>query len=332
MALHEGMSDIWAVIFENRIRPYDIWKIGERVEKNYVCRRNIAEPNSSGAHIRIASTYLSSQYNAGDPHVRGGVLSRWFYLLVNGGQGTNDLGNSYLVYPMGMDVAENLIVKAAYEGYLSGQASYPDVRTGMVNAAIAMTAPNSMLVRQVENAWYAVGVGSASPQPVVSGPSAVCASATPYSVSNLPSDASITWSQATGITRVSAQGSNPSTFRQTTSGTGWIQASLSSTYRTMTLPQKSVWKGTPVVTAVEGETYAQTQWGYLYAVRLSGWGAPDAYSWSVGPPDQATIVGTSNVSFVMFNSPGLFQVSANVHNNCGWSNLGYVLVNAHDGY
>lgn len=115
---HEGLSDIWGIILENRISPNSVWEIGEGVILNYDCIRNIQNPEDPNAETEISDTYLSSTYNAGNQYVKSGVFSHWFYLLVNGGSGTNDNGNSYTVYGIGMDAAEDLIVEAVFNNYL----------------------------------------------------------------------------------------------------------------------------------------------------------------------------------------------------------------------
>ncbi|WP_372950921.1 M4 family metallopeptidase, partial [Mariniphaga sp.] len=183
---HEGLSDIWGIILENRISPSLVWEIGEGVILNYDCIRNIQNPEDTNAETEISDTYLSSTYNAGNQYVKSGVFSHWFYLLVNGGSGTNDNGNSYTVYGIGMDAAEDLIVEAVFNNYLDNQSTYPGIRTQTINAAAsgALFGSNSFHTRQVEAAWYAVGVGTNPTQPTISGPSAVCYSGSTFTANN----------------------------------------------------------------------------------------------------------------------------------------------------
>ena len=196
--LNEGLSDIWGAIMDYRYGDNNssVWKIGEKVMKisNKDCLRDIEAPNSSSAYNTTASTYGTSDYNSSiDPYYKGGVFSRWFYLLVHGGQGTNDLNKYYNVSPVSMDVAENLIVKAVYQNYLRNTTTYEDVRVAFINAARAMYV--SGLETAVCNAWYAVGVGDMDL--TISGP-AVTSSQSVYSVNNLPSGFSVTWSLTDG--------------------------------------------------------------------------------------------------------------------------------------
>jgi len=96
-AICEGLSDIWGAILEYNIDPSKVhWRIGEEIMNNgKACLRDIQYPKASYAHRPMADCYGSSTYNSGDYEVKSGVLSHWFYLLSEGGSGTNDLSNDY---------------------------------------------------------------------------------------------------------------------------------------------------------------------------------------------------------------------------------------------
>ena len=234
-AFHEGLSDIWGAILESRIRPNSTWQIGEQITLNHACLRNLQNTNDPNAMQPIANTFGSSQYNSGDSYVRSGVFSHWFYLLVNGGSGTNGVGNAYSVYGVGMDVAEDLIVEAVFNNFLDNTSTYAGIRTGMVNAATALCGANSLLVRQVENAWYAVGVGTQPTQPSLTGASFVCASGTNFTVTNLPAGCTIIWTYSSNLQSYGS-GSNYISLRAIDSGIGWVQALLSSECNQILLP------------------------------------------------------------------------------------------------
>ena len=146
---HEGLSDIWGAIFEYRIAPISVWEIWEQIDLDYDCLRNIQNTNDPDARVKISDTYLNSQYNSGNQYVKGGVFSHWFYLLVNGGSDENDLGNSYNVYGIGMDAAEDIIVESVFENYLDNTDSYPDIRDQIVSVTEALYGQNSLAVMQV---------------------------------------------------------------------------------------------------------------------------------------------------------------------------------------
>ena len=193
--LEEGLSDIWGVIMEYRFSPdtTGIWKIAEKQYPYYVpknCLRNIADPSSTTAETPMEATYMSTNYqNSNDAYVRSGVFSHWFYLLVNGGSGVNDLGHYYNVTGVGMDVAENLIVKAVYDEGLGLATTYPEVRDVFIEAAEDMNIPG--LVDAVCTAWYAVGVGGMNLS--ISGPEVICDEGI-YTVEGLPSGYTVEWS------------------------------------------------------------------------------------------------------------------------------------------
>ena len=160
-AIHEGLADIWGIIFEKQITPNaNYWKSGEQIMLNtYSCSRNFQNPSDATAEMQISSTYGCGLYYSSDPEVQGGFLPYWFYLLVNGGSGTNGYNNSYQLIPVGFDLAEELFAKATlYGGYLEGSTTFEDVRQGLLDAALDMN--NSFLLEQVKNSLYAVGLYS----------------------------------------------------------------------------------------------------------------------------------------------------------------------------
>lgn len=188
---NEGLSDIWACIMEYRIlgNSDNVWKIGEQL-KTTGSLRNIKNP-SSYTETEIATTYLSDYYNnSTDKYVLGGVFSRWFYWLVNGGHTINDKGYYYNLTPVGMDVAENLVVKAVFGGYLRYTSSYPEVRTAFENAAQALGI--SGLRDKVHDAWCAVGVGDEGNHLFISGPTVV-SNISNYEVANWANNLSADW-------------------------------------------------------------------------------------------------------------------------------------------
>jgi bacillolysin len=154
--------------------------------------------NDSNSFQKIADTYGSAQYDNGqttDEYVKSGVFSHWFYVLVNGESGINDINNTYSVNGIGLDKAEKLIVEAVFNNYLDNTAFYPEVRTSMINAAKALFCDNSAEVKAVTDAWYAVGVGpaySGSAIMDVAASSLVCSGGS-VTLNNVPSGTAVTW-------------------------------------------------------------------------------------------------------------------------------------------
>ena len=158
-AIHEGLADIWAIIIEKHITPSaNYWKFGEQImDIGNSCIRNFQSPNDATAYTQISSTYGCGLFNSTDSHVKGGLLPYWFYLLVNGGSGTNGLNNNYQILPVGFDLAEQVIREATFEPYyLHNCSSFQDVASALVEAAEVCS--NNFITEQVENSLYAVGL------------------------------------------------------------------------------------------------------------------------------------------------------------------------------
>ena len=190
-AIHEGLADIWGIIFEKNITSSaDYWKTGEQIMINgNSCERNFQNPSDATAHTQISSTYGYGAFNSTDPHIKGGLLPYWFYLLVNGGNGTNGANNSYQLLPIGFYLAEHLFIYTAlHTNYLYGNLSFQDVANAFIDAAEENY--NDFYAEQVKNSLYAVGLYY-EPQHIYM-QSYSPGSATYYVYGN--SDCSVSWS------------------------------------------------------------------------------------------------------------------------------------------
>ncbi|MCH7575375.1 MAG: M4 family metallopeptidase [Candidatus Marinimicrobia bacterium] len=93
-------------------------------------------------------------------HINSGVQNYWFYLLAEGGTGTNENGDSYDIATIGRDKAAQIAWRNTTI-YLSGAMGYADARQGAKWAASDLF--GGLEVTQVLNAWSAVGVGPSMP-------------------------------------------------------------------------------------------------------------------------------------------------------------------------
>ena len=121
--------------------------------------RDYAQPNNHGH----PDTYLGDNWvtTPGDNfgvHSNSGVQNKWFYLLVNGGQGVNDNGEEYAVNPIGIDAAMQVVMRSMTT-YLFPEATYSDGRQSSLYSAEDIFGVCSEEYRQIANAWHAVGVG-----------------------------------------------------------------------------------------------------------------------------------------------------------------------------
>lgn len=96
----------------------------------------------------------------GGVHSNSGVQNYWYYLLAEGGSGTNDNNDSYNVIGIGVDKA----AKVAFRNNttkLSSNSTFADARAGAIASAQELFGAGSLEEIAVTNAWYAVGVGAA---------------------------------------------------------------------------------------------------------------------------------------------------------------------------
>ena len=250
-SFNEGLSDIWAAAIEGSVAPQkNRWKIGEEVMLVKSCLRNISNPSDATAHTKIAHTFETSEYNSNtDAYYRSGIISHWFYLLSDGGSGTNGLGNSYTVYGLGIETAARLVYFAQAGRRLNGTTTYPLMRTNMMSAANVLFGANSFQSLQVANAWYAVGVGTNPGQVTLSGPNQVCSSGSTFTANNPPSGSTISWSVTEALLEVYSGGSSatPSirAYSSSISGSGRVQVNFTSNGITTAGPSQTVWVGPP---------------------------------------------------------------------------------------
>lgn len=158
-AMNESISDIMGKSVQFWAKPNDInWKLGNSM--NWIIR-DMANPNAYQQPDTYNGTYWYG--SDGDVHTNSGVGNFMFYLLVTGGSGTNDKGNAYSVSGIGLAKADQIIYRTN-NMYLTPTAKYANWRTACIRAATDLYGAYSNEVVQVQNAWYAVGVGE---KPVV---------------------------------------------------------------------------------------------------------------------------------------------------------------------
>ena len=175
------------------------------------------------------------------------------------------------------------------------------------------------------NAHQAVLSGLAA-LPIITGSNLVCTSGSQYSLNNLPPNTTVSWSSSSNISfpsgntgsSVSAQASS-----STTSGSGWLEATLTTSSGSFTLPRKDVWVGTPA-SSLRGNTDLQKGApGIVFIDYVGNYSLQDRpqASWSYfGPLDYLT--GDNGKAKYRANrrrgGPGSIYLDLN--NQCGSSN------------
>lgn len=158
-AMNESMSDIMGKSVQFWSKPNDVnWLMSN--DMNWIIR-DMSNPNAQGQPDTYKGTYwYTGISDNGGVHTNSGVGNYMFYLLVTGGSGTNDLGNSYSVTGIGLAKADQILYRSETI-YLTSTSKYANWRTACINAATDLYGAGSNEVTQVQNAWYAVGIGSA---------------------------------------------------------------------------------------------------------------------------------------------------------------------------
>ncbi len=165
-AMNESFSDIFGVAVEfyvGKDKKEAIWMLGNELY-THGSMRNMSNPKAQGQ----PSTYggvnwvnpLAVTYDNGGVHINSGITNYWFYLLSEGGQGINDLNNSYDVKAIGLAKAEKIAYITLTE-YLSPSSNFSDMRQASLMVTEDLYGLASEEYKQVSNAWYAIGIGAA---------------------------------------------------------------------------------------------------------------------------------------------------------------------------
>lgn len=163
-ALNESFSDILGetaeMWYENGAHTID-WLHRE----DYVggANRSLINPNARTQPDTYQGLHWAST-GVGDPdyggvHTNSGVMNFWFYMTCEGGLGTNDNNDDYSVTGLGVDAMREIVYRML-TGEMTSSATFADARIAAVNIASDIYGDCSNAVKQVTNAWYAVGVGN----------------------------------------------------------------------------------------------------------------------------------------------------------------------------
>ena len=167
-AINEGLSDIWGTCVEEYYtNDKQTWLCGEDVDirADHTALRSMSNPNSEGQADTYGGLYWyetegctpSRKNDYCGVHTNSGVLNYWFYLLCEGGSGTNDLNKSYNVNGIGISNAAKIVYCAENE-YLSATSNFADMRACTLKATADLFPNNPSYGNSVADAWYAVGV------------------------------------------------------------------------------------------------------------------------------------------------------------------------------
>lgn len=156
-ALNESFSDIFGSAIEfHALGSSADWDIG----KSSFLLRSMSNPKLySQPNTYLGINWHTAASDNGGVHINSGVQNYWFYLLSEGGSGTNDNGAAYQVDSFGINnTAEIAYRNLAY--YLTPSSQYYDSRRGSISAAEDIYGSCSYEANLIAKAWHAVGIGS----------------------------------------------------------------------------------------------------------------------------------------------------------------------------
>ncbi len=209
-ALNESFSDIFGVSIEWYARPNNAnWTMGE--DLGFIIR-DMSNPNATGdPDTYQGNNWYTGTADNGGVHTNSGVQNYWYYLMVNGGSGTNDLGNTYNVTGIGFASASAIAFRNLTV-YLTSSSTYTDARFYAIQSATDLFGGCSPEVGTTTDAWYAVGIGQPYSPNTVANFSAdqtqICSAPATVSFTNLSVNGNtFTWNFGDGNTSTAV---NPS--------------------------------------------------------------------------------------------------------------------------
>lgn len=169
-ALNEGLSDIWGAVIEAYGAPEkDKWIIGEDFTLGTPSGiRSMEDPKI----FNQPSTYLGDFWVDASPegcptpditndqcgvHTNSGVLNHWFYLLSDGGSGTNDNDFEFSVDGIGMDKSAEIVYDVE-TNFAESDTDYESFKDYTLEVAAQNYGEESDELKSLKSAWCAVGV------------------------------------------------------------------------------------------------------------------------------------------------------------------------------
>ncbi|MEO8146881.1 MAG: M4 family metallopeptidase, partial [Bacteroidia bacterium] len=159
-ALNESFSDIFGEMVESWSEGNCDYLVG--ADRGAI-RSFINPPSYSDSYAgSMPDTYLGTGWYSGSTdnggvHHNSSVQNHFFYLLSEGGSGTNDYGWTYNVTGITRFKAR-LIAYRALTVYMNSSSQYIDARAAMLHAAWDLYGQCSQEIISVGDAWHAVGV------------------------------------------------------------------------------------------------------------------------------------------------------------------------------
>lgn len=154
---------------------------------------------------------------------------------------------------------------------------------------------------------------------MVSGPSKICSQAS-YTIDNLTSLATVTWSHSSNLNEVSGQGTSQYTVSlpsAANNGESWIKVVASVNNIPIVLPQLQFWAGVPRINSIQGPTVVCYTEENGYSANIDG--EPTYYNWQIpGIARAADDNYNSEIVRVIWDQYiESYYFTLNVYNECG---------------
>lgn len=160
-ALNESFSDIFGTAIEFYAKPQSAnFLIGDEITVNVgSALRSMNNPNQFGdPDCYTGTNWYTGTADNGGVHTNSGVQNYWFYLLSQGGSGTNDLNDAFNITGIGISDAARIAFRNL-SVYLVSSSQYMDARTYAIQSAEDIFGACTPQVHATTDAWYACGVG-----------------------------------------------------------------------------------------------------------------------------------------------------------------------------
>lgn len=154
--LNEAFSDIIGVTVEHNSHPVEgvnAWRLGEQASTTGYFIRNMSDPSEKEMPDTYGGVFWSDNLEV---HSGSSIANYWYYLLVAGDSGTNDVGYEFNVPAIGYDKAVDIVYDAFSN--LMPSSNYADCSIATILAATERFGACSAEVNAVEEAWRAVNV------------------------------------------------------------------------------------------------------------------------------------------------------------------------------
>ena len=155
-ALNEAFSDMFGASIAYYGSDTLKWTIGDELGSAF---RDMSNPKAyQNPDTYHGQYWVTGSDDNGGVHSNSGPANYWFYLLCEGGEGTNVHGTAYRVNPIGIDKADSLVFYTLTEN-LTETSDYHETYELSLIVAADLFGECSDEMLSVADAWRAIGVG-----------------------------------------------------------------------------------------------------------------------------------------------------------------------------